>query len=160
MHYYNALAEGYNKLYGEEQLNKLLVIKENIKVNKNAKILDVGCGTGISSNFGCFTVGVDISIELLKQNKNKIKLLSAAENLPFKDRAFDYVISVTALHNFKDMKKSLSEIKRVSSSNFVFSVFKKSKKFSFIENLIRKNFKIDKIIDEGKDVIFFCKKCD
>ena len=156
MDYYNFIAKGYDELHREEQSNKLLIIKNNIKINKKIRILDVGCGTGISSGFGCFVVGIDPSIGLLKQNKNNKKLLSVAEMLPFKNYSFDYVVSITSIHNFENIKKSINEIKRVGKENFVFSVFKNSKRFDFIKNLIEKNFKIGKVIEESKDLIFFC----
>ncbi len=154
--HYDAIAKGYNELYEQEQLNKLSIIKNNIKINKDTKILDVGCGTGISSKFDCFVIGVDPSIGLIKQN-NYQKIIGIAETLPFKNNSFDYVISVTAIHNFKNIKKSINEIKRVGKENFVFSVLKKSKKFEFIKNSIQKNFNIEKVIEECKDTIFFCK---
>ena len=157
MEYYNEISKGYNKLYKDEQLNKISLIKKYIKINKNTKILDVGCGTGISSDFGCFVVGVDPSIELLKQNK-KIWLLGTAESIPFKDSSFDYVISVTAIHNFDNIEKSLMEMKRVGKDKFVFSILKKSKKFGYIKRLIEENFKVEKVVDEEKDVIIFCNK--
>ena len=158
MAYYDFIAKGYDELHKEEQLNKLLVIKNNVKINKKIKILDIGCGTGISSDFGCFVVGIDPSIGLLKQNNNDKKLLSAAEMLPFKDSSFDYVVSITSMHNFKNIKKSINEIKRVGKENFVFSVLKNPRKFDFIKNLIEKNFRVGNVIEEGKDVIFFCTK--
>ena len=157
MDYYGFIANGYNELHREEQLNKLIIIKNNINIKKDKKMLDVGCGTGISSGFECFAVGIDPSIGLLRQNKNDKKLLGAAEMLPFKSNSFDYVISVTSIHNFNNIKKSIDEMKRVGRQNFVFSVLKKSKKFNTIKNLIEKNFKIGKVIEEGKDTIFFCK---
>ena len=157
MDYYDFIAKGYDELHIEEQSNKLFIIKNNIKINKKIKILDVGCGTGISSDFDCFVVGIDPSIELLKQNKNDKKLLSVAEMLPFKDYSFDYLVSITSIHNFKNIKKSINEIKRVGKENFVFSVLKNSRKFDFIKKLIQKNFKIEKVIEEDKDVIFFCQ---
>lgn len=155
---YDKIAKGYDELYKEEQLAKLSIIKSNINVSKNKKLLDVGCGTGISSQFGCFTVGIDPSIELLSQNKNRNKLLGFAEQLPFKDSSFDYVISITALHNFKNIKKAIGEISRVGKEFFVFSVLKKSRKFSYIQIIIGKSFKINSIHEESKDVIFFCQK--
>lgn len=158
MDYYGFIANGYNELHGEEQLNKLIVIKNNINIKKDKKMLDVGCGTGISSGFGCFAVGIDPSIGLLRQNKNDKKILGAAEMLPFKSNSFDYVISVTSIHNFNNIKKSIDEMKRVGRQNFVFSVLKKSKKFNTIKNLIEKNFKIGKVVEEGKDIIFFLSK--
>ncbi|MBI2650568.1 class I SAM-dependent methyltransferase [Candidatus Woesearchaeota archaeon] len=157
MNYYDKIAKGYNGLYSEEQLNKLSTIKNNIKINKKMKMLDVGCGTGISSGFDCFVVGIDPSLGLLKKDKNAKKLLGVAESLPFKNRSFDYVISITAIHNFNNIKKSIDEIKRVGKVRYVFSVLKKSKKFNTIKNLIEKNFKVEKVIEEGKDTIFFCQ---
>src|SRR3989338_3479422 len=154
MDYYDFIAKGYDGLHREEQSNKLLIIKNNIKINKKIRILDVGCGTGISSGFGCFVVGIDPSIGLLKQNNNK-KILGVAENLPFKNYSFDYVVSITSIHNFKNIKKSINEIKRVGKENFVFSVLKNSKRFDFIKNLIEKNFRIIKVVEEEKDSIFF-----
>ncbi len=159
--YYDAIAKGYNELYQQEQLHKLSIIKNNININKNTKILDVGCGSGSSSQFNCEVIGIDPSIKLIKQNNNKNKILGIAEALPFKYNSFDYVISITAIHNFNNIKKSFEEIKRVGKENFIFSVLKKSREFDYIKNLIEKNFKIEKVIEEEKDTILFCKnhKC-
>src|SRR3989344_2312135 len=156
MAYYDNISEGYDELYKDEQIKKLKIIKSKIKIAKNSKLLDIGCGSGLSSDFGCFVVGMDPSIRLLKNNKNKMKVMGIAEKLPFKSNSFDWVISVTAIHNFEDAEKSIIEAKRAGKDNFVFSVLKKSKKFEKISTIIRKNFKIYNIIEEDKDTIFFC----
>ncbi|HLG23593.1 MAG TPA: class I SAM-dependent methyltransferase [Candidatus Nanoarchaeia archaeon] len=155
---YDEIAGSYNELHKEEQLKKLKIIKENMKVSKNSKLLDVGCGTGISSDFGCFVVGIDSSEKLINLNPLKRKIIGTAEFLPFKDSSFGFVISVTAIHNFNDIKKSLHEMKRVGTNDFVFSVLKKSGKFVIIRNLIKSQFQIIKELDEEKDFIFFCKR--
>lgn len=155
---YNYIARGYNELYGEEQLNKLMEIKNHIKISKDTKILDLGCGTGISSSFDCFVVGVDPSTKLLGQNINPMRVLGAAESLPFKNNKFEFVISMTAIHNFSNIRKSINEIKRVGKRNFVITVLKKSGRLGFIRKLIMENFKMEKIVEEDKDLIFFCKK--
>lgn len=155
--YYNKISKGYNELYGKEQLKKLEIIKKNLKVKKGDLLLDIGCGTGISSQFDCKVIGIDPSIELLEQN-NKFCINGFAENLPFKDNVFDFVVSITSIHNFNDIKKSLEEIKRVGKGTFIFSVMKKSKKFKEIKKLIEEKFKLYKILDEEKDIIFFCGK--
>lgn len=157
MLYYDAIAESYNELYWEEQSKKIEIIKSQIEIKKGTKILDVGCGTGISSSFGCFVVGLDPSMELIKQN-NKLKILGCAERLPFKDSSFDYVISVTAIHNFRNIKKSISEMTRVGREKFVFTILKKSGKIESIRSLLAKNFRIEKETEECKDTIFFCAK--
>jgi ubiquinone/menaquinone biosynthesis C-methylase UbiE len=151
---YNSISRGYNKLYMEEQLKKIRLIKENIKIKKSDLLLDVGCGTGISSEFECNVVGIDPCFELLKQS-NKAKVGARAENLPFKDGTFDIVVSVTAIHNFNNIKKGLKEMRRVGKDKFVFSVLKKSKKISQITRLIERYFRVNKAVEEDKDIIFF-----
>ncbi len=155
MGYYDAIAESYDNLYGEEQINKLRLIKNNIKIGKNTRILDLGCGTGISSEFGCFVVGIDTSFGMLKHNK-KLKVFGTAECLPFKTNSLDYIISVTSLHNFNNIKNSINEAKRAGKGRFIFSILKKSKKYCYIKKFIDKNFIIYKTIEEQKDTILFC----
>ncbi len=154
---YDSIAGSYNELHGEEQLKKLSIIKKNIRTGKKTKILDVGCGTGISSDFECFVIGIDQSFGLLKYNKH-LKILGVAEKLPLKDNSFDYIISVTSVHNFSDIAQSINEMKRVGKKNFVFSVLKKSSKFGIIKRAIESNFKLNREMEEEKDVIFFCSK--
>ena len=156
MDFYKLTAKGYNKLYGEEQKIKHKIIKENLDIKSNDILLDIGCGTGLSSEFNCNVVGIDPSLELLKQNKNIDKILAKAEYIPFKNNVFDKVISITSMHNFNNIEKSIKEIKRVGKKDFAFSILKKSNKFDFIEKIIKENFNIRKIIDGKKDWIFIC----
>lgn len=158
MTYYDSISEGYGELHKEEQLQKLKIIKKNLKINKNDKLLDVGTGSGFSSDFNCHVYCLDPSEELLKKIKGKITILGKAENMPFEDNEFDIVISVTAIHNFDDVEKGLMEMKRVGKGRFVFSILKKSDKKESIEKLIKENFKINKMVEEEQDVIYFCSK--
>ena len=159
MDYYNSISISYDELHREEQLNKIRLIKNNLEIKKQDFLLDVGCGTGIfTEEFSCIKVGIDPSIEMLKQGKNAFYIQAFAENLPFKDNSFDNVISVTAIHNFKNIRKGLEEIKRVSRKNIVLSILKRSFKINEIKNHIKELFKITKIIEENKDIIFFAKR--
>jgi ubiquinone/menaquinone biosynthesis C-methylase UbiE len=159
MKYYNSISEGYNKLHKEEQLKKLAIIKKNIKIKNSDYLLDVGCGTAFSlEHFNCKKTGVDPSIRLLKQNKKDDLIQSVGEYLPFKDDSFDIIISITAIHNFDDLKKGLREIKRVAKDKIIISTLKRSSKNNLIEKEIMKLFKIDKIIKEDKDIIYFLNK--
>jgi len=157
MNFYKLISKGYDELYGEEQKIKLSIIKENLKIKKDDLLLDVGCGTGMSSDFECEVIGIEPSIELLKLNRNNKKILAKAENMPFKDMVFDKVISITSVHNFDDIGKGIREMKRVGKNEFAFSILKKSKNFGFIEREIKNNFKIKKIIDGKKDWVYICK---
>ncbi len=156
--YYNSISEGYEELHKEEQERKLTIVKANLKVKKQDKLLDVGCGTGLTSQYGCEVTGLDPSKKLLDKNHLKNKVLAPAEDMPFKDNSFDIVTSITAIQNFRDIEKGLNEIKRVGKSRFVLSFLKKSSKKDMIDKLIKKLFKVDKTIEDQHDFIYFCRK--
>ena len=149
---YNKIAKSYNELHKEEQIKKLEIIKKNVKIIP--PLLDVGCGTGISTNyFNVLSIGIDNSREMLKQNKEGNLIYGNAENLPFKDKLFNTVISVTSFHNFKNMEKALKEIKRVSKNNNIAITFlKKSKKLKKFRTLLKKYFKF-KEVDCYNDIL-------
>jgi len=151
---YNSISRGYNELHGEEQRKKLNIIKQFLKVKPDDKLLDVGCGTGLSSEFDCFVVDLDPSINLLKQSK-KNKVLGASEFLPFKNNSFDVVISVTAIHNFDDKKKAIKEIIRVGKTKFCISILKKSRFCGEILALIKQSFNNPVVVEEELDLICF-----
>jgi len=71
--YYDSIAEGYNELHGDEQRKKMKIIKEKININPKTRILDVGCGTGISSDFNCHCIGIDPSKDLIEEAKKNDK---------------------------------------------------------------------------------------
>ena len=154
MTYYDKIAKGYNELYKEEQLNKVKLIIKNLNI-KDEKVLDIGCGTAFYSNLFKNYTGIDNSKEMIKGKKECI--YGNAENLPFKDKSFDAVICITSIHNFKDVKKAISEMKRVYKNKVAISVLKKAKKFGEIRKLIKENFDV-KEIEEEKDVIFIGAK--
>lgn len=157
MNFYKLIAKGYSELYGGEQKVKLGIIKENLDIKNTDLLLDVGCGTGISE-FNCKVIGIDPSIELLQQNNNaqNNKIQAKAENIPFKNNTFDKIISVTSMHNFDNIEKSIKEIRRVGKKDFAFSILKRSRFFDIIEREINENFNVKKIIDGKKDWIFIC----
>lgn len=156
MDYYDVTSKGYNELHGEEQLHKLRIIQEHLEISPEDKILDVGCGTGLSSFLSDNIVGIDPSSELIKQASFKT-IQGYAENIPFNDNRFDIVICVTAIHNFRDVKKGLSEMKRVGRNCFVFSILKKSPKLKDIKSRIELMFHVEHTVDEHFDLMFFCK---
>jgi SAM-dependent methyltransferase len=75
------------------------------KIERGAKVLDVGCGTGVASvtaaRAGAKVTGLDLTPELLLRAKENASLAKVeiefhqgdAEAMPFTDAAFDVVIS-------------------------------------------------------------------
>lgn len=148
---YNKLANNYNELHFKGQLNKVLIIKNELNITSE-RVLDVGCGTAFYSGLFKNYLGIDNSIGMMKYGSANI-VYGFAENLPFKDKSFDVVISISAIHNFKNIKKAINEIKRVSKEKVAITLFKRSKKFDYIRKLILKNFNVKEIYEE-KDIIY------
>ncbi|MBS3149729.1 class I SAM-dependent methyltransferase [Candidatus Woesearchaeota archaeon] len=151
MDYYSSIADGYNELYGDEQLNKVEIIIKELKI-KNEKVLDIGCGTAFYSYLFKDYTGIDISKGLLKKANNNV-IFGKAEKLQFNDKSFDVVICVTAIHNFDDPEKAILEMKRVSKGKIVITLLKRAKNFKFLKELIEKNLKVYNF-EEDKDIIF------
>lgn len=158
MTYYDEIAEGYEELHKEEQLKKIELIKGFLKPQKYDKLLDVGCGTGLTTEpWDCKRYGVDPAPKLIARARQKDRInyaVAPAEKIPFEDSSFDYVISITAIQNFEDIEQGLKEIKRVGKDRFVLSALKKSARIEKIKELINDYFDVKEIIEEDKDLIF------
>ncbi|MBS3167903.1 class I SAM-dependent methyltransferase [Candidatus Woesearchaeota archaeon] len=155
---YKYIAKSYDELHKEEQLKKLDIIKSQIRVSKASRLLDIGCGTGISTNFfKCKSIGIDPSKEMISISKEKNLFYGESENLLFKDKEFDMVISITAIHNFRDPEKALDEMLRVAKKTIVITLLKKANKYKELKELIKYKLKNVKEIDEEKDTIFISK---
>jgi ubiquinone/menaquinone biosynthesis C-methylase UbiE len=125
MNLYDATASIYDERYRIIQNRKYEYVKGS--PNKRDTLLDVGCGTGLFfRNFGVDVgqlVGVDMSIRMLKtalRNLRKagqrVDLIRVdADFLPFRERTFNKVISVTVLQNMPQPLETIREIARVTS---------------------------------------------
>jgi protein-L-isoaspartate(D-aspartate) O-methyltransferase len=92
------------------------------------KILDVGCGKGyLLYEFtqalpGVEVAGLDISEYAIEDAKEEVKpflTVGNATSLPYEDGYFDYIISITTLHNLYnyELRQALQEIERVGKKN-------------------------------------------
>ena len=162
--YYDEIAEGYDELHREEQLHKLEFLSNFIKPNPYEKLLDVGCGTGISTEYwDCKRYGIDPSTKLIEiakhKNKNTEYKIAPAENIPYPDNYFDCVTSITAIQNFSNIEKALEEIKRVLKKNkkIMISTLKESKKKQYINKKISEIFAIKEVQEHKIDIFFVCE---
>ena len=171
--YYDSIASGYDELHGAEQIEKLELIGREINtdpvlkdfIRSNHKLLDVGCGSGISTGFfkAKERFGIDPSPKLVKiaiRNYPYCEFkIASSESIPYKDHAFNIILSITAIQNFSDLTKGLLEMKRVAKKDacFILTFLKKSPKHKDIDEAIRLNFDVIKKVEEKKDMIYFCR---
>lgn len=161
--YYDDISDGYDELYKEEQLKKLnsaLFEINKIDFIKDVKnCLDVGCGTGISTNFfsdlGIKVIGIDPSKKLIEKNKVNSLIYGFAEDLPFENNSFDLVVSFSAIQNFNDIEKGLKEINRVGRKKFILTYLPKID--DKIHDLICNIFNV-KLFIKSKDNIYLAEK--
>ncbi|MBI4440761.1 methyltransferase domain-containing protein [Candidatus Woesearchaeota archaeon] len=153
--YYDELARGYDRLHGDEQRLKRAILIAHLP-NVLGRILDIGCGTGLSFSRKN-TIGLDPSIRLLRLAKKRGGLLvqGCGEALPFKDKSFALVQSVSALHNFHDWRLGIAEMRRVSSQWVIISLLKKAKEYKQIRAEIL-TFASVREIDADRDTLFVC----
>ena len=83
----------------------------------DGRILDVGCGTGMVTQYlrGKVYAG-DVNPEMLEIAKKRTRAflsVFSAYNLPFRDNFFDAVISIKVIYHLKEPKKAIKEIERV-----------------------------------------------
>ncbi len=166
--WYDTIVDSYESLYGLEQLRKIEVIKDiyeklfgNIRFKRG---LDVGCGTGISTQFlsqiAEEVYACDVSPKMIEKAKERVPnakfIVCDASEMPYQNQFFDIVTCVTVLQDNKDPEGILREIKRVSKDNaiIILSVLKK-KGIAYWKPLIKKYFNILWFHEEEKDYIFF-----
>lgn len=155
---YDTIAPGYDELYGSEQINKVRCILNRIALKDSDIALDVGSGSGIGAAlFPCRIIGIDPTMGLLEQNTFPV-VCGVGEFLPFEDMSFDFVFSLTAIHNFFNYHAGLEEMNRVAKDTLVITVLKKSSLHNEIIRDAETIFDSVETIDEAKDSILICKK--
>mgnify|MGYP001567619447 CR=1 FL=1 len=156
--YYDSISGGYDELHGEEQRRKAKLVLDLIKLKKTVSFLDIGGGTGYATEI---FPGKRVVLEPSKGLREKVKGISVAgmaEKLPFPNKSFTLAICLTAIHHFKDPKKALQEMKRVSKKYVAVSLLKKAKNYEKLNELIKKELPKCEIIDDEHDVIYLLEK--
>lgn len=118
---------GYRYMEGRwEKVARAMV--EHYGIKAGDKILDVGCGKGfLLYDFtkvvpGVEIYGIDVSEYALANAKEEVKdrlQLASATALPYPDHFFDFVFSITTLHNLHcyDLDKAIREVERVGKKH-------------------------------------------
>jgi ubiquinone/menaquinone biosynthesis C-methylase UbiE len=126
---FNSFAKEYDDVAGKSMTFFADLLIRDLQIPENPRVLDVGCGTGISTfrlmqrvqGRGMF-YGIDISQKMLDSSRRRAAELGYAnvefnkgdaEQLDFPESSFDLVISNQAFFFFPDKQKALNEMFRV-----------------------------------------------
>jgi ubiquinone/menaquinone biosynthesis C-methylase UbiE len=156
--YYSSTAQGYDELHGEEQREKLKVILENTTISPLDRVLDVGCGSAVATKtLRCKMIGIDPSWGLLSRAPFPT-VCGNGEHLPFKDRFFDKVISLSAIHHFTEPEKGIAEMLRVCKKDVIVTVLKKSAKAQKLDEMLKKHRNFRRVVDHRVDRIYLLRR--
>jgi SAM-dependent methyltransferase len=75
-------------------------------------VLEIGCGRGAFQYLAKRWIGLDISFSVRRHVKKPF-VVASAQRLPFKDRSFDALWSVTTLEHVPEPETVLEEIRRI-----------------------------------------------
>lgn len=106
-----------NKDIFTAELNLIKSLIPNI-----GKGIEIGVGTGRFASELKIPFGIEPSIKMAEIAKSRnIELIQAnAENLPIKDKSFDFVLMITTICFVNDVNESLFEINRILRGNGFF----------------------------------------
>lgn len=156
MDYYEKISKAYPELHKEEQVRKIKRILEEIKIAEDAYVLDVGAGPCWLNEFLPNVFSLDPVEEFLRMGKTTKAVVAYAEYIPFQNKTFDLVFCLTSLHNFFDMEKAIKEMIRVGKEAFIITLLKKSPRYDMMKELIEKNLKIERTLEDETDTILIC----
>ena len=120
--YYDDFSTGYERErgYGYHQLLDDLEMRVVAPMAAGARVLEIGCGTGLilsrlapHARLAC---GIDLSPGMLRgaRDRGLPVVLSSATHLPFASNSFDLVCSFKVLAHVPDIRAALAEITRVT----------------------------------------------
>lgn len=115
---YDQLAESYRRY---RKPDPVIAARIQSHIEDSWRVLNVGAGMGGYEPEGCEIVAIEPSLEMILQRKNSRAALiqGVAENLPFRDNAFDISMGILTIHHWSDVTSGLKEMVRVSSNKII-----------------------------------------
>jgi ubiquinone/menaquinone biosynthesis C-methylase UbiE len=124
---YDRLAARYDRRWSRYVDRSLAMLRPHLEGRSPGRVLDLGCGTApIAPRLNAWGahpasyVGADLSVQMLHAARRRLNdsprssvTAAAAEALPFRDGAFDTIVSASSLHYWADPAAGLAEARRV-----------------------------------------------
>jgi len=105
---FDSIAENYDNISNPYAVKRRA---ESLRLSTKGLILEVGSGTGImTQSIGNSVICTDISFEMCKQTRTKCPSVVCcdAEMLPFKEKAFDGIISAEMIYYLRNPENFIS----------------------------------------------------
>ena len=114
VYFHKVSGDVYASIFKEQQN----LILENLIPVKEDKILDIGCGKGITGKLledkiGCDVTFSDVTLTAQEYLKNKNFVLCSMSDTPFKNGQFDKIYATSVISHIEDIDKALREMKRI-----------------------------------------------
>ena len=105
---------GFNRLYWSFR-------RLHVPVNSNALVLEVGAGGNPYPRANVMLDALEETVERNEQSlvKDRPLVLGLVEELPFKDKVFDFVIASHVLEHTDNPEKFLQELMRVGKAGYI-----------------------------------------
>lgn len=93
----------------------------HVPVSKNALVLEVGAGGNPYPRANVLLDAMESTIERIEKNlvTDRPLVLGLCEELPFKDKSFDFIIASHVLEHTDDPEKFLTELMRVGKAGYI-----------------------------------------
>lgn len=119
--FYNVLSMVFNPR--EQHYLEQQIIKLSKQIDTTLPVLDFGSGTGNVVKYlektGLETVAMDVSLEMLKQNPARNRIVAESQYLPFKDSCFGMITAYGVFHHLPKPLRALEEICRVAAPHCI-----------------------------------------
>lgn len=117
---YNLIGSNYS--YFRKPDNRIAKAIEK-EIGNVSFAVNIGAGTGLYEPGFLDLIAVEPSQVMINQRSAGAApvIKSSAEELPFDDLIFDISLALLTIHHWNDLKKGLSEMKRVSKRQLIFT---------------------------------------
>ena len=119
--------------HGMADDNQIILMIEELNVGKTSKLLDIGCGPGLITDYlqkkiGCTITGIDISPEAIKRairipNENLQFIVGDIVNNEFKDDIFDAILLIDTHYFIEEFTNIIPKLLKMLKAKGKIAIF-------------------------------------